>query len=160
MERHEILEMMGTLQLSGMRASYDEIIATGIKRQHPLDRVIGALLKAEIAEKHARSIRYQMGIAKLPLAKEIEEFVFKGTPINAELVRDLSNGGFLEHQRNVVLIGGTGSGKSHLAIGIARSCIRGGAKVRYFNAVDLVNRLETEVKLGRQGRVADALDRP
>ena len=108
MERHEILEMMGTLQLSGMRASYDEIIATGIKRQHPLDRVIGALLKAEIAEKHARSIRYQMGIAKLPLAKEIEEFVFKGTPINAELVRDLSSGGFLEHQRNVVLIGGTG----------------------------------------------------
>jgi DNA replication protein DnaC len=159
MERHEILEMMGTLQLSGMRASYDEIIATGIKRQHPLDRVIGALLKAEIAEKHARSIRYQMGIAKLPLAKEIEEFVFKGTPINAELVRDLSSGGFLEHQRNVVLIGGTGSGKSHLAIGIARSCIRGGAKARYFNAVDLVNRLETEVKLGRQGRVADALAR-
>jgi DNA replication protein DnaC len=85
------------------------------------------------------------------LAKEIEEFVFKGTPINAELVRDLSSGGFLEHQRNVVLIGGTGSGKSHLAIGIARSCIRGGAKARYFNAVDLVNRLETEVKLGRQG---------
>jgi DNA replication protein DnaC len=159
MERHEILEMMGTLQLSGMRASYDEIIATGVKRQHSLDRVIGALLKAEIAEKHARSIRYQMGIAKLPLAKEIEEFVFKGTPINAELVRDLSSGAFLEHQRNVVLIGGTGSGKSHLAIGIARSCIRGGAKARYFNVVDLVNRLETEVKLGRQGRIADRLTR-
>jgi len=159
MERHEILEMMGTLQLSGMRASYDEIIATGVKRQHSLDRVIGALLKAEIAEKHARSIRYQMGIAKLPLAKEIEEFIFKGTPINAELVRDLSSGAFLEHQRNVVLIGGTGSGKSHLAIGIARSCIRGGAKARYFNVVDLVNKLKTEVKLGRQGRIADRLTR-
>jgi DNA replication protein DnaC len=159
MERHEILEMMGTLQLSGMRASYDEIIATGVKRQHPLDRVIGALLKAEIAEKHARSIRYQLGIARLPLAKEIEDFVFKGTPINADLVKDLAGGGFLEHQRNVVLIGGTGSGKSHLAIGIARNCIRGGAKARYFNAVDLVNKLETEVKLGRQGRIADALTR-
>jgi DNA replication protein DnaC len=159
MERHEILEMMGTLQLSGMRASYDEIIATGIKRQHPLDHVIGALLKAEIAEKHARSIRYQLGIARLPLAKEIEDFVFKGTPINADLVKDLAGGGFLEHQRNVVLIGGTGSGKSHLAISIARNCIRGGAKARYFNAVDLVNKLETEVKLGRQGRIADALAR-
>jgi DNA replication protein DnaC len=158
-ERHEILEMMGTLQLSGMRASYDEIIATGVKRQHSLDRVIGALLKAEIAEKHARSIRYQLGIARLPLAKEIEDFVFKGTPINADLVKDLAGGGFLEHQRNVVLIGGTGSGKSHLAIGIARNCIRGGAKARYFNAVDLVNKLETEVKLGRQGRIADALTR-
>jgi DNA replication protein DnaC len=159
MERHEILEMMGTLQLSGMRASYDEIIATGVKRQHSLDRVIGALLKAEIAEKHARSIRYQLGIARLPLAKEIEDFVFKGTPINADLVKDLAGGDFLEHQRNVVLIGGTGSGKSHLAIGIARNCIRGGAKARYFNAVDLVNKLETEVKLGRQGRIADALTR-
>jgi DNA replication protein DnaC len=159
MERHEILEMMGTLQLSGMRASYDEIIATGVKRQHSLDRVIGALLKAEIAEKHARSIRYQLGIARLPLAKEIEDFVFKDTPINADLVKDLAGGGFLEHQRNVVLIGGTGSGKSHLAIGIARNCIRGGAKARYFNAVDLVNKLETEVKLGRQGRIADALTR-
>ena len=132
---------------------------TGVKRQHSFERIFGSLLKAEIAEKHARSIRYQLGIAKLPLAKEIEEFVFKGTPINAELVRDLAGGGFLEHQRNVVLIGGTGSGKSHLAIGIARSCIRGGAKARYFNVVDLVNKLETEVKLGRQGRIADALTR-
>jgi DNA replication protein DnaC len=159
MERHEILDMLGTLQLSGMRATYDEIVPTGVKRQHSFERILGSLLKAEIAEKHARSIRYQMGIAKLPLAKEIEEFVFKGTPINAELVRDLGSGAFLEHQRNVVLIGGTGSGKSHLAIGIARSCIRGGAKARYFNVVDLVNKLESEMKLGRQGRIADRLTR-
>jgi len=159
MERHEILDMLGTLQLSGVRAAYDEIVPTGVKRQHSFERILGSLLKAEIAEKHARSIRYQMGIAKLPLAKEIEEFVFKGTPINAELVRDLGTGGFLEHQRNVVLIGGTGSGKSHLAIGIARNCIRGGAKARYFNVVDLVNKLEAEAKLGRQGRIADAITR-
>ena len=59
----------------------------------------------------------------------------------------------------MVLIGGTGSGKSHLAIGIARNCIRGGAKARYFNVVDLVNKLETETKLGRQGRIADRLTR-
>ena len=159
MERHEILDMLGTLQLSGVRAAYDEIVPTGVKRQHSFERILGSLLKAEIAEKHARSIRYQMGIAKLPLAKEIEEFVFKGTPINAELVRDLGTGGFLEHQRNVVLIGGTGSGKSHLAIGIARNCIRGGAKARYFNVVDLVNKLEAEAKLGRQGRIADGITR-
>jgi DNA replication protein DnaC len=159
MERHEILDMLGTLQLSGMRAAYDEIVPNGVKRQHSFERIFASLIKAEIAEKHARSIRYQLGIAKLPLAKEIEEFVFKGTPINAELVKDLAGGGFLAHQRNVVLIGGTGSGKSHLAIGIARSCIRGGAKARYFNVVDLVNKLEAEAKLGRQGRIADRLTR-
>ena len=68
-ERSEIIDMMGTLQLAGMRAAYDEIVTTGVKRQHGVEKVIGALLKAEIAAKHARSINYQMGIAKLPLAK-------------------------------------------------------------------------------------------
>ena len=58
-----------------------------------------------------------------------------------------------------MLIGGTGTGKSHIAIGIARSCIRTGRKARFFNVVDLVNKLETEVKLGRQGRIADSLVR-
>ncbi len=145
MERHEILEMMMPLQLPGMRAAYDEIVQAGIKQQHSFERILGALLKEEIAVKQARAIRYQMRIAKLPLAKEIEEFTFKGTPINAELV-----GAFLDHQRNVVLIGDTGSGKTHLATGIARSCIRLGKKARYFNVVDLVNSQQTEAKLGRQ----------
>src|SRR5216110_1892067 len=74
MDRSEILQMMAALQLSGMRAAYDEIVTTGIKRKHSIDHIIAALLKAEIAEKHARSIRYQMGIAKLPLAKELADF--------------------------------------------------------------------------------------
>ena len=159
MERHEILEMMGTLQLAGMRAAYDEIVSAGVKRQQGVERVIGALLKAEIAAKHARSINYQMGIAKLPLAKELADLALEGTPINGELITQLSSGAFLDSQRNVVLIGGTGTGKSHIAVGIARSVIRAGRKARFFNAVDLVNKLETEVKLGRQGRIADALAR-
>jgi DNA replication protein DnaC len=58
-----------------------------------------------------------------------------------------------------VLVGGTGTGKSHLAIAIARSCIRGGARGRLYNVVDLVNRLETETRAGRQGRLADHLTR-
>jgi hypothetical protein len=126
MERHEILEMMGALQLSGMRAAYDEIVSTGMKRQQGFERVIGALLKAEIAEKQARSIRYQMGSAKLPLAKELADVAFDGTPINQQLVHDLAGGAFLDSQRNVILIGGTGTGKSHIAIAIARNCIRAG----------------------------------
>lgn len=159
MERSEILEMMGTLQLGGMRAAYDEIVSVGVKRQHGLEKVIGALLKAEIAAKQARSINYQMGIAKLPLAKELADLDVDGTPINYELIAQLATGAFLDSQRNVVLIGGTGTGKSHIAIGIARSVIRAGRKVRFFNAVDLVNKLETETKLGRAGRLADAITR-
>ena len=159
MERSEILEMMATLQLSGMRAAYDEIVTVGVKRQHGVERVIGALLKAEIAAKQARSINYQMGIAKLPLAKELADLDYQDTPINGELITHLASGAFLDSQRNVVLIGGTGTGKSHIAIGIARSIIRAGRKTRFFNAVDLVNKLESEVKLNRQGRIADRITR-
>jgi DNA replication protein DnaC len=159
MERHEILEMMAALKLAGMRAAYDEVLSTGVKRQHPADQIIGDLLRAEIAEKEARSINYQLGIAKLPFAKEVADFVFDGTPINEPLIRDLAQGDFLATQRNAVLVGGTGTGKTHLGVAIARSCIRNGARGRFFNVVDLVNRLEAEARLGRQGRLADRLGR-
>jgi DNA replication protein DnaC len=134
-------------------------MATGIKRRHEPPRIVGDLLSAEIAEKQARSIKYQLTIAKLPLAKDIDNFDFAGTPINEALVRDLASGGFIAEQRNAVLIGGTGTGKSHLAIAVARACIRGGARGRFYTVVDLVNRLESEARGGRQGRLADYLTR-
>ena len=146
MERSEILATMAELKLYGMKAAFDEIIGTAVKRQHEPTRIVGDLLTAEISEKQARSIRYQIGIAKLPLAKDVEDFSFAGTPVNEMLVRDLASGEFLAHQRNVVLVGGTGTGKTHVAIAIARACIRGGARGRYFSVVDLVNRLEAEVR--------------
>jgi DNA replication protein DnaC len=159
MERSEILTAMGELKLYGMKAAFDEIITTAVKRQHEPQRIVGDLVSAEIAEKQARSVKYQITIAKLPLAKDIADFAFDGTPINAALVRDLAGGNFLAHQRNVVLVGGTGTGKTHLAIAIARACIRDGARGRFFNVVDLVNKLEAETRSGRQGRMADYLSR-
>jgi DNA replication protein DnaC len=159
MDRSEIVATMGELKLFGMKAAFDEIITTAVKRAHEPQRIVGDLLQAEIAEKHVRSIKYQMTLAKLPLAKDIEEFVFTDTPINESLVRDLATGEFLAHERNVVLVGGTGTGKTHLAIAIARACIRDGARGRFFNVIDLVNRLEAEGRSGRQGRMADYLGR-
>src|SRR5713226_9005942 len=159
MERTDVLELMTRLKLYGMRAAYDEVMTTGIKRRHEPPRIVGDLLSAEIAEKQARSIKYQLTIAKLPLAKDIDDFDFTGTPVNQALIRDLASGAFLAEQRNAVLIGGTGTGKSHLAIAIARACIRGGARGRFYTVVDLVNRLESEARGGRQGRLADYLTR-
>ncbi|MFQ8434071.1 ATP-binding protein, partial [Amaricoccus sp. W119] len=103
MERHEILGLMAELKLGGMRHAYDEVVADALKRQHPIQHVLGDPLTAEIAEKHARSIKYQMTASKPPLAREIDAFEFTGTPINEGLVRDLATGGFLASQRNVVL---------------------------------------------------------
>jgi DNA replication protein DnaC len=159
MERHEIMDLMTELQLHGMRGAFDEVIGNGLKRKHPVQQIVADLLKAEIAEKKARSIKYQMTVAKLPLAKELADFTFAGTPINENLVRDLAEGSFLENQRNAVFVGGTGTGKSHLAIAIGRHCIRAGKRGRFYNVVDLVNRLEAEARSGRQSRIADQLSR-
>ena len=92
MERSELFDLMDELQLYGMKAAFDEIMATAVKRQHEPQRVIADLLTAEINEKQARSIKYQLSIAKLPLAKDLDG--------------DLAGGGFLDQQRNAVLIGG------------------------------------------------------
>jgi DNA replication protein DnaC len=150
---------MGQLKLYGMRTAYDEIITTAVKRQHEPQQIIGDLLTAEISEKQARSIKYQMTIAKLPLAKEVDEFDFEAAEVNETLIRDLAAGDFLDHQRNLVLIGGTGTGKTHLAVSIARACIRNSRRGRFFNVVDLVNKLDAEARAERQGRTADLISR-
>ena len=119
MERTQLFDLMGELKLYGMKDAFDEIMATAVKRQHEPQRIVGDLLKAEISEKQARSIKYQHTIAKLPLAKDLDDFQFEGTPINETLVNELAGGGFIAQQRNVVLVGGRGTGKTHLAIAIA-----------------------------------------
>ncbi len=171
---HFVLEAVKRLPLSAFAA---RAICGGKAQYHP--RLMLALLiysyangifssrRIERATHRDIGVRYVVAnlhpdhdtIAKLPLAKDIDDFVFDGTPINETLVRDLAGGNFLAHQRNVVLVGGTGTGKTHLAIAIARSCIRGGVRGRYFNVVDLVNRSEAEGRAGRQGRMAEYLGR-
>lgn len=159
MERHELMALMAELSLAGMRAAYDEVMSDGLKRQRTVQQILGDLLAAERAEKQARSIRYQLGAAKLPLAKTLAEFDFTASPLNEGLVRDLHDGGFLETQRNAVFIGGTGTGKTHICTAITANCVRRGARARFFNVIDLVNRLEAEARTGQAGKLADQLTR-
>ena len=159
MPRHEVMELMSSLKLAGMRTSYDEIVTDGRKRKHAFEAILGDLLKAEIADKQARSIRYQLTIARMPVIKELSEFDFSASCVEETLINEFAEGTFLEEQRNVVLIGGTGTGKSHLAMAITRQCIRLRKRARFFNVVDLVNQLETESKLEQHGRLAERLSR-
>jgi DNA replication protein DnaC len=158
-DRPDLMAMMAELSLSGMRAAYDEVMRDGVKRQRPVQQILGDLLAAEVAEKKARSIRYQLGAARLPLARTLAEFDFTASPVNEALVRDLHDGGFLKTQRNAVCIGGTGTGKSHIGIAVTANCVRHGARARFFNVIDLVNRLEAEARAGHAGKLADQLTR-
>ena len=159
MERHELLALMMELHLAGMRAVIDEVLRDAVRRQRSFQDLLGDLLKAELAQKKAHSISYQIGAARLPVAKELSEFDFAVSPVNEGLVRDLHSSNFLETKRNVVLVGGTGTGKTHLAISITANSVRKGARARFFTAIDLVNRLEAENRAGNAGKIAEQLTR-
>lgn len=157
--RERLLEVIGTLGLYGMKVTFDEILAAGIKTRATPDKILCDLLEAELAERQVRSIRYRMGLAKFPLDKDLDQFDFTASPINEMQVRRLYDGAFLSDHTNVIMVGGTGTGKTHLAIAIARQSIRSGRKARFFNVLDLVNQLEQEKLNNRGGRLVEHLTR-
>ncbi len=159
MLREQLLEMLQTLKLHGMKSVLDEVLVAGTRQKAIPEKVLLELLKAELAERKARSIRYRMGQAKFPVAKDLDQFDFSDSPVNETQLRTLYEGQFLAAQSNVILVGGTGTGKTHLAIAIARQMIRTGKRCRFFNLVDLVNQLEQEKLAGRGGRLAASLAR-
>jgi DNA replication protein DnaC len=154
MERHEILTQLRALKLHGMVAAFDEVIEEGVKRSRTPFDVLGRLLQAESSERHARSIRYQMSAARFPVYRDLDSFEFKESPVNEQQIRSLYEGSFTEDKRNIVLVGGPGTGKTHLALAIAAQAVKNHKRVRFFSVVDLVNRLEQEKAAGHQGRLA------
>jgi DNA replication protein DnaC len=159
MQRHEMIETLGRLGLKGMAGAFDDAVTTGLQRNRTTLEMLADLLQAETAHRQAASIRYRMTAARLPVIKDLSSFVFEGSPINQGLVRSLHDGSFLGNRRNVVLVGGTGTGKTHLAIAITANVVRTGARGRFFNLVDLVNRLEDETRRGKAGALAAQLSR-
>lgn len=157
--REKLLTAMDKLGLYGMKATFDELIATGIKQRATPEKILLDLLNAELGERRIRSIRYRMGLAKFPVDKDLDHFEFEGSPVHETQVRTLYDGSFLLGKSNIILVGGTGTGKTHLAIAIARQAIRNGRRGRYFNLLDLVNQLEQEKMNGRGGKVAESLSR-
>ena len=158
MERTDIFDLMAALKLYGMRAAYDEVMAAGIKRECEPPRIVGDLLEAEIAEKQARSIKYQLTIAKLPLAKDIDDFHFAGTPINETLVRELATGASFPCSATSSSSAAPAPAR---AISLSPSPAPASAAEPgpLHTVVDLVNRLESEARGRRQGRLADYLTR-
>ena len=157
--RDRLMDAMGTLGLYGMKATFDEVLAAGIKSRATPEKILLDLLETELAERKVRSIRYRMGLAKFPVDKDLDRFEFTETPINEMQVRHLYDGNFLSDHTNVIMVGGTGSGKTHLAIAIAKQSIRNGGKARFYNVLDLVNQLEQEKLDNRGGKLAEHLVR-
>jgi len=131
--RDDIFASMKALKLIGMMEAYDEVIADGIKRQSTIAWALHQLLESEIKLRKLKAIQNRMYAAKFPENKDLNSFIFSDTPINSEQVMNLYSAEFVKTSRNIIMVGGPGTGKSHLAIAIASKAARKCYKVRFFN---------------------------
>ncbi len=150
MPRDNVMGLMKALKFIAIPKAYDEVLAAARKRRQMTEVVIEQLLEIEVSERQARSIRYRMTQARFPVPKDIDSFEFEQLSIDEQQIRTLYTGEFIEQQRNIVFVGGTGTGKTHLATAIASQAIRSGYRAKFFNLVDLANQLEQE-KLNDKG---------
>ena len=154
----EIIDALKALKLHGMAANYPEVAAQARHTDFSPEAFLSQLLRAEQAERSVRSMAYQMGAARFPAHRDLAGFEFSQASVDEELVRTLHGGAFIEAAHNVVLIGGPGTGKTHLATAIGIEAIqRHGKRVRFFSTVELVNALELEKSQGKAGQLAHRL---
>jgi len=153
-----IVIMLRALKMYGMAQAVDDLIEQGSPAFESAVPILSQLLKAETAEREVRSIAYQVKAARFPAYKDLAGFDFASSEINEALVKQLHTGAFIEDAHNVVLIGGPGTGKTHVATALAVQAVtHSRKKARFTSTVDLVNALEQEKALNKAGQIAERL---
>jgi DNA replication protein DnaC len=153
----KLAESLKSLKLQGMLERL-----TTYEESKPTEKLthydwLSMLLEAEQTTRTIRAINYQLSVAKFPVNRNLSQFDFTQHPVNQEEINLLHQGSFVEAGRNIIFVGGTGSGKTHLAIAIATNLIKQGRRACFYNVVDLVNKLEQEKKQVNTGRLANRL---
>ena len=154
----DVITELKALRLHGMAATWAEL---GEQNNGELERsrwLIEHMLKAEASDRTTRSVSHQMSTAKFPVHRDLAGFDFDVSPVDRKLVTQLASCEFTAAAHNAVLVGGPGTGKSHLATAIGVAGItEHGKRVRFYSTVDLVNALEREKAEGKAGRIAGSL---
>jgi DNA replication protein DnaC len=147
------------LHLYGMAAAWSEWQTEYSMQQKPVmpEVWLDRLIMAEQADRQARSLSYQLKAARFPIHRDLLSFDWQETPLQQARVEQLATAGFMEQAYNLILVGGTGTGKSHLATALSIAAIHLGKRVRFYNAVDLVNQLDKEKQQGKAGNLAKQL---
>ena len=156
-----MVKILKSLKLHGMASSIEELAqqdATTYEHALPL---LTTLTKAETADREVRSINYQMKVAKFPVYRDLAGFDFEQSDTDQALISSLFRCEFIDNSHNIVLVGGPGTGKSHLATAIGVQAIQHHhLRVRFLSTIELVNALETEKRNGKAGRTANRLMHP
>jgi DNA replication protein DnaC len=158
MQHEAMIETLKGLKLHGMAHAIDELAKQGSPAYKGAESILDSLLKAEVAEREVRSVNYQVKVARFPTYRDLSGFDFSQSVVNEALIRNLHRGLFMDNAENIVLIGGPGTGKTHLATALAVQAIMHlHRRVRFFSTVELVNALEMEKQAGKQGQIANRL---
>lgn len=155
-DRHAQLK---ALHLYGMAAAWSEWQAEYVLQQKPVfpEVWLDRLIAAEQADRQARSLNYQLKAARFPHHRDLIHFDWQETPLEQARIEQLATAGYMDQSHNLILVGGTGTGKTHLATALGVAAIHQGKRVRFYNAVDLVNQLEQEKQQGKTGNLAKRL---
>jgi len=149
--RDKTMKNLKSLKLGAIRRVYDEVLDRNLKGRKGPEEFLGELLDQEIAARKVSALNSRIKKAKLPQIKDLDVFKFEESTIDEAAVRRLYDGDFIKEKKNIVFMGGSGTGKTHLAISIGVNLIRQGYKVRFWNMVDLVNELEHEKEQNKIG---------
>ena len=153
-----IIVMLRSLKMHGMAQAVTDLMEQGAPAFDAAVPILSQLLKAETAEREVRSVSYQLKIARFPAYRDLAGFDFASSEINEALVRQLHRCEFMDVADNIVLVGGPGTGKTHIATALGVQAIEHHRKrVRFFSTVELVNALEQEKAQGKAGQIAGRL---
>jgi DNA replication protein DnaC len=153
-----IIVMLRSLKMHGMAQAVTDLMEQGAPAFDAAMPILSQLLKAETAEREVRSVSYQLKAARFPAYRDLAGFDFASSEINEALVRQLHRCEFMDVADNIVLVGGPGTGKTHIATALGVQAIEHHRKrVRFFSTVELVNALEQEKAQGKAGQIAGRL---
>ena len=143
MEKSMLLEAyLKRLRLPAIGRHYQELARQAAQGNLPYEAFLLALVEMEAQQREENAHQKRLRMARFPVIKSLDQFDFTTLPsLNKALVLDLAQGGYLDKRENLILMGNSGTGKTHLATALGLIACQQGRKVRFFTAAGLINLL-------------------
>jgi DNA replication protein DnaC len=150
-------ERFKSLGLHGMAQAWQELQAQSARQEMSIHVWLDRLMDSEEADRTAKRLKYQLSSARFPTHRDLSSINWQETPLSQDRMQQLAQASFTDTAHNLIFVGGTGTGKTHFATALGVATIHAGKRVRFYNAVDLVQQLEKETKAGKAGNIAKSL---